>query len=92
MVEKLYSLLFYANADPEDFNLCKPEIQKSNKRKLITYLSISCVFLLALLLLSLMPIGQGVLSRNHLAYGVGLAICFGLLTLAKFSRMQTACC
>lgn len=83
MIEKLYSLLFYASAEPEDLKSCRAEIQQSNKKKLISYLSISCVFLFALALLSLMLIGREVLWRNHFAYGIGLAVCIGLLLVAK---------
>ena len=83
MIEKLYSLLFYASAEPEDLKSCRAEIQQSNKKKLISYLSISCVFLFALALLSLMSIGREVLWRNHFAYGIGLAVCIGLLLVAK---------
>lgn len=80
MIAKLYSLLFYANVDPVDFERCQPDIQKSNRRKLNTYLSISCGFLTVMLLLSFF---SQTLRRNNLTYLVALCVCAGLLLLSE---------
>ena len=80
MIAKLYSLLFYANVDPVDFERCHPDIQKSNRRKLNTYLSISCCFLTAMLLLSFF---SKTLRRNNITYLVALGVCAGLLFLSR---------
>lgn len=78
MIAKLYSLLFYANVDPVDFKNCQLDIQRSNRRKLKNYLSITCGFLVVMLLLSFF---SKTLQRNNIAYLIALGVCMGLLLL-----------
>lgn len=75
-MEYLFKLLFYAGAEPKEFEKCELEVRKGNQKRLVFYLTITCAFLAIMTAMSCI-VNQ--YMRNFLVYSIPFLICIALL-------------